>query len=449
MTSEPLELEQGPELDRPQRPSMFASAVLTYGTNLTVAVLSLVNVLIVARALGPVGRGDVAFLITVATMTGQLAGMSISEANGNMAGRQPKLRARLATNSVLFAVALGLAAGLLVAGLVALFPAVGGEVSRTLLWLTLASLPLVIVRVYLSFLLQADYAFTITNLAWISGPATTFLTNGLLALIGGLTVETAIVAWIGGQALGVVLLIVYVARHAGFARPDGGTAREAFVFGAKTHPSRFLTVGNYRGDQWLLGAMSGSHQLGIYSVAVAWAEALYYLPGVLVLVQRPDLVRASPAEAVGIASRVFRVAITLAAVLAVGLIIFAPILCVTIFGDEFSGATEMLRVLALAAFGIVAVELLSGALIAQRKPLHASAAIGVAFVFTVVLNLLLIPAEGGLGAAVARALAYTAGGAAAAIIFSRTLRARLSELVPRGTEVPWFLAKVRARFSRG
>ena len=429
---------------RRERPSLFSSAMFTYGTNLTVAALSLANVLIVARVLGPTGRGDVAFLIAVATMTGQLAGLSISEANGNLAGTHPRLRPALATNSLLFSLGLGAAAAVLVAGVVGIFPAVGGEASRTLLWVALASVPLVIVRVFLSFLVQADYAFAITNLAWISGPSTTLVINGLLALIGGLTVGSAIGAWIGGQALGVALLAVYVARHAGFGRADAATARRALAFGAKAHVSRFLTVSTYRGDQWLLGAIGGSRELGIYSVAVAWAEALYYLPGVLVLIQRPDLVRATRAKAASFAARVFRAAIVLAALLATGLIVAAPILCVTIFGDDFAGAVGQLRVLALGAFGI-AVELLSGALIAQRKPLHASAAVGVTFIVSITLNLILIPLEGGLGAALARTLAYTVGGFAAALIFTRTLHGRPRDLVPRGKEIPWLLGKFRRR----
>jgi O-antigen/teichoic acid export membrane protein len=431
-----------------ERPSMAKSAAMTYGANVLAAFLSLANVLIVARALGPAGRGDVAFLITVATMVGQFGGMSVSESNGNLAGTEPGLRRQLASNSILIALVLGAVSGGIVAGLVELFPAVGGEVSRTWLWVALASLPLVILKVYLSFLLQADYAFKITNAAWIIGPSTTFVTNGVLAIAGLLSVGGAITAWIVGQALGVALLVGAVVRRYGFGRPDLHVARRAIAFGAKVHPSRFLTVGNYRADQWFVGSMAGSRELGIYSVAVAWAEALYYLPGVLVLVQRPDLVRASRDEAAGIAARVFRVAIVLAALLAVCLLIAAPFLCATIFGSEFGDATEMLRVLAFAAFGIVAVELLSGALIAQRKPLRATAAVGVAFVFTVVLGLLLIPSEGGLGAALSRTIAYSVGGVAAALIFTRTLHGSLRDLLPRGPELPWLVRKVRARLSR-
>ena len=66
---------------RERRPSMLSSALQTYGTNLLVAVLSLVNVLIVARVLGPSGRGEIVFLITVASMSGYLAGWAIQTAD--------------------------------------------------------------------------------------------------------------------------------------------------------------------------------------------------------------------------------------------------------------------------------------------------------------------------------------------------------------------------------
>jgi len=427
---------------------MFASAVMTYATNIATAVLSLVNVIIVARALGAVGRGDVAFLITVAMVTGQLASLSVQEANGNMAGTNPELRAGLATNSVLLALSLGALAGALVAGVVVVAPAVGGEVARPLLWVTLGSLPFVIVRLYLSYLVQADYAFAASNLAWLSGPMTTALANGTLALFGALSVTAAITAWIVGQALGAAILVVFVARHAGFGRPDLRSARRVLAFGAKAHVSRLMSVGNYRLDQWFVGAMAGSRQLGVYSVAVAWAEMLYYLPGVLVLVQRPDLVRATRSYAASFAARMLRAALILATICAGLLLVAAPVLCVTVFGDEFRGAVGQLRVLAFAAFGITVLELVSGALIAQRRPLQATLAVLVAFLPTIALDLLLIPEHGGSGAALARVLAYTAGGVAAALIFTRTFGGRLRDLVPRASDLAWLVNRVRRALRR-
>jgi O-antigen/teichoic acid export membrane protein len=212
-------------------------------------------------------------------------------------------------------------------------------------------------------------------------------------------------------------------------------------FGLKAHIGRLMEVGNYRGDQWMLGAMVGPRELGLYSIAVAWAELLFYLPGVLVLVQRPDLVRASAQEAVRRTLRVCRVGFVLSGAASAVMIVAAPLLCVGVFGERFEGSINDLRVLSLGAFGIVAFELLRNALTAQRKPMLGSAAVGVAFVVTVLLDVLLIPSHGGMGASIATAVAYTCGGIAAGLIFAHAMQARLSDMTPRMDDLAWLRSK--------
>jgi Na+-driven multidrug efflux pump len=55
---------------------------------------------------------------------------------------------------------------------------------------------------------------------------------------------------------------------------------------------------------------------------------------------------------------------------------------------------------------------------------------------TIALDVALIPPHGGLGAALASTISYTAGGLAAAIFFLRVFRASPSGLIPRMTELP-------------
>ncbi len=100
-----------------KRGSATSAALLTYGTNLSVSALSLANVLIVSRVLGPGARGQVAFLITVATMSAQIGGLSVQEANANIGGSEPQVRARLATNSLLVALVCGIATAAIIVAL--------------------------------------------------------------------------------------------------------------------------------------------------------------------------------------------------------------------------------------------------------------------------------------------------------------------------------------------
>ena len=427
------------------RKSFTATAAATFGTNVGVAVISLLNVLVTARILGPGGRGELALLTTIAILTASLAAFGLYEANANIGGREPGKRGALVANSLVLALALGGAAAALVAALVVVFPALGGGADPLLQALALAAIPVLILQSGLMTLIQSQYGFAATNAAWLLSPSMNLALNGALAAFGLLTVGTAVLVWIAGQVAATALLAWHAVRGLeGVPRPDAPLARRMLSFGSRTHLGRVMTMGNYRLDQWFVGAIAGHRELGLYSVAVAWAEALFYLPTALGMVQRPDLVRASASEAGARTAMVFRAALLLTALLAVGLVIAAPILCVGVFGEDFRGSIDDLRVLAFGAFGIVALKLLGNALIAQGKPMRANAGVAVAFVTTVALDLLLIPSHGGIGAAIASTAAYTAGGVAILVVFSRALGRRPVELVPRGNELGPLLRQLRA-----
>ena len=425
-------------------PPFLRSALQTYSTNVAAAFLSLANVLIVARTLGAEGRGQVAFLTAIAWLTASFSTLGVQEANSNFAASDPRSRRSLATNSILLSLLFGGVTFAVLYGLIAVFPAAAGESDPALRWITFAFLPVIILMTCLRSLVLADYGFSVANAAYLLPSILNAAVNGLFAGTGILSVETAVGVWLAGQTLEALILAAYVARRlAGFGRPDLGLARRTLGFGAKAHVGRVMQLGNYRLDQWLLGAIAGPRELGLYSVAVAWAEALWFLPTALAAVQRPDLVRAKLRRAAREAGRVFRAATLITGVSALVMIAAAPILCVVIFGEEFRGSIDDLRVLVAGAFGMVALKLLGNALVAQGKPVLQSIAIGTGFAFTLGLDIILIPPFGGIGAALASTLAYSVAGIIVAMIFVATLDARASDLLPHGGDVAWFVQKLR------
>jgi O-antigen/teichoic acid export membrane protein len=193
----------------------------------------------------------------------------------------------------------------------------------------------------------------------------------------------------------------------------------------------------------MLGAISGARELGLYSVAVAWAEALSFLPTAVKFVQRPYLVRSAPGDAVRQAAIAFRLAMLVTVVLMVSIVLAAPILCVTFFGEEFHGSIVQLRVLVLGAAGMVALTIFGNALVARRKPVLSSIALSAGFLCTVVLDILLIPPYAGIGAAVASAIAYTVAGLAMSLFFVRALGARARDLAPQVEDLRRLIGAMR------
>src|SRR5207247_3752854 len=98
------------------------------------------------------------------------ASAGIQASTANFAASAPPLRPALATNSVVLALLLGVLAICVVQGLIAAFPAVAGPSTSALRWLALAFIPVLILNLYLRWLVRADSAFAVTNIAWLLTP---------------------------------------------------------------------------------------------------------------------------------------------------------------------------------------------------------------------------------------------------------------------------------------
>jgi O-antigen/teichoic acid export membrane protein len=418
------------------RPSYALSASWTFVSQVAVAVLGLGNVLIVSRSLGPSGRGDVAFLMAVSYLASQLASFSVDQAVTNIAGQSPHQRRAAAGNAVVLSLVLGGLAIAVLGVLLIAFPALGPRVHVGLRVLALAAIPPLILSTYLNGMVFADFGVRVANVSIVIPPVVNVLANGTFATAGALSVASAFSVWVAGQLVALLLLVWYLERRlAGFGRPSKTLARQMLAFGAKAYGGRVFFVGNLRLDQWLVGALAGSRQLGLYSVAVAWSEGLFILPRALMAAQRPYLIRSSPRDAGAESTRILRLSVLLTVPAVLAVIGLAPFLCETIFGAQFRGAINPLRILALGAFGMAAGKIIGSALIAQNRPLLDLLATAVAFVATVVLDVLLIPHHGGLGAAIASSAAYSAGGAAVALCGARVLHFRLTWLYPTAMDV--------------
>jgi len=426
------------------RRSPMRDTALSFGSKVAAAALGLGNVLLVARVLGPEGRGSVAFVLATTLLVAQAASLGAHWAIPNLVARDRGLMRALTGNSVVLSLVLGGVALGFVWLVARVFPAVGGHIDAGTRSIGLAAVPVLILTYCLLMVAQFDYRFGFMNLSVLLVPVTTLCTNSILAALGVLSVRSVIVVWTVAQLLALAVLAWYVHAHGGgFGRPNARVARNMVGFGLKAHVGQMGMAGTYRVDQWLLGSITGAHALGIYSVAVAWAEVLFFLPESVGMVQRPDLVRGSREDASRRAATGFRAVALVTLVSAAVVVVAAPFLCTTIFGSEFSGSVRDLRILALGAFGIVAIKQLGVALTSQGRPLLETGAILVALGTTALADILLIPAHADLGASIASTLSYSAGGLAMAVIFIRALGGRPSDLLPGGSELGWVSAKIR------
>jgi O-antigen/teichoic acid export membrane protein len=190
------------------------------------------------------------------------------------------------------------------------------------------------------------------------------------------------------------------------AWPSPALARRVYAFGVRGQLGNVLLLLNLRLDFAILAAIAGTAPVGAYALASRFAELLRLLPVSVFWVLYPQYARAPRSVAVSQARAMIpRLGVlTLAAAIPLGLA--SGFVLPTIFGPAFQAAVlpSQILLVGLVAEGISGV--VTPFLYGEGRPGLNSLAMGGGVMVTVVLDLLLIPRFGAVGAAAASSAAY-------------------------------------------
>lgn len=230
-----------------------------------------------------------------------------------------------------------------------------------------------------------------------------------LPLVLGVTVTT-------GTLVTLTWCVMYAVHVKVVPRPVWSWAvmRPVLAFSMVGHLSNIINLINYRFDVWVVDQYQGAAQLGLYAVAVGLGQLLFNVPDPFSRVVQPFLFGQQRNEMLARFKAVARLNFTVLVVLALGMAATAPWIVPLLFGAEFAPSVEPLHLLLPGIVLAGTTKLLAQLVIQgglQRFNLMATA---IAAAVTIILDLLLIPAWGIAGAAVASTTAY-------AVVLSITL----------------------------
>jgi O-antigen/teichoic acid export membrane protein len=404
-----------------------------------------VAVLILARGLGPTGRGTIAFITVTALMTGKLSKLGLSQTTAVFAAQRPAERRELLSNLLLFSAVTAACGGALVAAALLVTDAAPAGVGD-------AQLALIVAGAVAASLWDESFLLGCGRLRQLSVRTATggwiyALLLGLVWSIHGLTVGSAAVAWVLGQAMVAALLHWAPLREFGLVRPSPGLLRRSVRFGLRAWPGTVSSVLNVRFDQILMGLISTEAALGIYAVAVNASELLLYLPTVIAMTLLPRIAREDPAAGVERALPAFRAAVLFGAVSIAVAAAVGPLLLPLIFGDAFQPSVSPFLLMLPAVIGYSAMSIFTNALLASSSPGLSSLGPIVSLAVGTALDFALIPAHGASGAAVATTVAFAAAGVTSLLLYRRQAGFAWGSLVPGRSDVGtlWHLSGVLLR----
>ena len=378
-----------------------------------------VAVLILARGLGPAGRGTIAFITVTALVVAHMAGLGVGEATTVLSSRHQERRPVLLGNALVYFLCAALVAATL--AFLALFlsgiePA--GVGTPELFIIGLGILSCAMGEAGYSFLLGTE---GLRQLAFVTGCASWLYAGVVLVLWAGpgLTVWGAALAWVGTEALRSTVLATLSARRSLIGMPDRGLLAEEIRFGLRLWVGSLARFLNFRTDQILMGFLATEAALGFYAVAVNVSEVLLYLPSSAATALLPVIARTEPVRRGEETLRAFRSVVFVTAAGVAGAVLIGPVVLPMVFGDAFDESIIPFLWLLPGTFGFAASAVFSNSLVGSSSPGMSSLGPLVSLTVGFVLDIVLIPQYGATGAAAAASTAFLLGGAAALVIYRR------------------------------
>ena len=182
--------------------------------------------------------------------------------------------------------------------------------------------------------------------------------------------------------------------------------RSTLAFGLKGHVGNVIQFFNYRLDMFIVNYFLGPAGAGLYSVSVRLAELLWYLPNAVGFAIFPK-VAATGAEIMNtFTPRVFRMTLGLTVLGALGLALLGKPIIQLVYSSVFEGAYVPMLVLLPGVVLLGGAKVLTNEMAGRGYPLYNSVNTSLTLMVTVLLDWVLIPRFGIIGAALASTIAY-------------------------------------------
>lgn len=406
--------------------SFFKDSAFLLANNMLMFAVSILSGIVVARGLGPEGKGLYAIALLFPSLLAGLGSMGMNTASIYFLNKEPGGRPAIAGTALLYSAAAGLA-------LTALTAALAGNINSAFLGGTgaasvLAAAPLTL----LLMLFETAYCFflagrDIRNIS-VMNAVKSFSHLGIVAgllLFGSLTVFNTVISQSAAAAAGL-LSALYALKAGGFFSGisfQWPVFRRLASFGLRQHIGTAAQTLNYRADMFIAAALLSPYQVGLYSVSLAMSELLWHIPNAAGQVLYPKTAASTKAEADNFTPEVARHVFFLTLVPAAIVWAAASPLTGLLFGRDFLPAAEPIKLLLPGVVLLSVSKVLGSHLSARGYPQYNSAASVTSLVSSVALCLLLIPRWGLSGAAAGTSLSYAAN-FAVMLYFFRKVSAR-------------------------
>ena len=190
-------------------------------------------------------------------------------------------------------------------------------------------------------------------------------------------------------------------------------------YGLKAYPGITMSFFNRRLDVFILNYFRTPGEVGIYSVSTALAELLWKLPNSMAIPLFPKVAKDDKKSSTEFTRFIARLTLFVLIFLGIFMVLIGRPLIIILFGHKFLASFVPLVYLLPGIVFLGVGRVLSAYFHGINKPEYGSFFTIISVIFTIVFDLVLIPSHGAEGAAIASSIAYTISGILAIFLFSK------------------------------
>lgn len=394
---------QEKQVEKPRR--LRTDVAFIFSGEFITLILGVAITIVLARALGPTGRGVVAVAFNFTMILVQFGSFGLGEANLFFVARDKSKVPHIITNSIFVAVALGTVLVVLGILIKVWFPEVVAGVGWVELLVALGSLPGLLLILYLQIIFVGQKR--VGTFSIISVVQSIISLTGLI--IGfkvfhmhevGALVMMGVSGYFGaGLSLALLLKDSYL-----MGKPDRTLAIEMFKYGFRTYAAATLAFLVIRSDIILVNAYLGAAKTGVYSVVAALAQGMYMLPRAAAINIFP---RIASGEDYKLTAAVYRPISVLYGILCLITIPLVGPGINLLFGAEFDGATSLYYWILPGIYSLAMLNILSHHFAGRGFPWAAVVVWIPGLSLNILINVLFLAEFGTFIASLSSSISYT------------------------------------------
>ena len=408
---------------------LTSTAALLFGANAAQYVIIGVTGVILARGLGPDGRGIYGLINESALVMAAFPGAALELAGIYLIGKRRYSLQTVFSNTLSWGLALAALCLLLIPVVLLTGQTVFGMSSVEISVALLGASMITVGDGSREYLLPLNRPLAYTGLTLIPS-IIRFGGVVLVVLTVGLSVDRVAVIWLISLAALLCFTIATMTRHVSFRPSVNWKAMRAQVsFGSRSHFGWILQALNHRLDVFMIAAMVGTAGVGHYLVGVNLAELTWWVPLALGTVLFPKASAMDSKSNFEMSAAACRRTLVVTLLAGLALLAIAPTAIPLVYGGQFVPSVTVFLILLPSGLFYTIHKVLGSSLSAHGMPQATLYAGLVSLPLTVGLNVLMIPRWGITGAAIASDIAYAVNAAVILVLFVRASRLPLPQIL--------------------